>query len=447
MKNTNDKLVRKTAFKIIPIFLFLNLAYALPPAGNYEALTIQSAVQEALQQNAALKNARTIVVQDQKTYGLAIAQVFPTIVGTGTAEYEKDQVNTGSATFGGNIYNNYNLTLSMNQPLWDGGAILAGVGFQKKQIQMDQYTIDSNSRDLALQVITDYYGILYNQRLLDTLHRTIAAIDESVRTTDRFYHNGRSQLTDLLQIKTTRALLVPQIKQAETAILTNASHLNYDLGSRNYRELQIVSDFAIPDPAEISKRIAHPNLRPEVERIHTQIDQFADTKTIQLAPNYPQVSAFGTIGQISTTKSNLLDASSTGWTLGLKLTVPLFSGLSSWRQREVLEAQDWELHYQADDLDNQETYNEVSAKMNFDAAVSVLKSDEEAFKLADATLKEAQRQYRLQTINMLTLVQDQQNYLQASSALDNAKYQYVTAAGALFVAKAIPMDQLIAMLH
>jgi outer membrane protein TolC len=85
--------------------------------------------------------------------------------------------------------------------------------------------------------------------------------------------------------------------------------------------------------------------------------------------------------------------------------------------------------------------------MNFNAAVSVLKSDEEAFSLAEAALKESQRQYRLQNITTITLVTNQQNYLLASSALDNAKYQYIVAAGALFVAKGVPMDQLVAMLH
>jgi outer membrane protein len=412
-----------------------------------DAITIQDAVQRSMLQNPALKNLREKVTEANGNLGLAIAQIFPSLSATGVMDYEKDPANVQSALFGGNAYNNYNVGLKLSQPLFDGGAILGGFGAAKKQILINGFALQQSERDTTLTVITDFYGTLYNRRLLDTLRRTEAAITESVKTTDRFYKNGRSQLTDLLQIKTTLALLQPQITAAQAAILTTASHLNYDLGTENQRDLVLTSNFITPPPEMIHARVAQARLRPEIESIHTQLDQFADTRTVQMAVNYPNLSAFGTFGRAAYTKSDLFNDYSNQWTLGLQLAIPLFTGLSSYRQREVLASQEAELHFQQDDLNNQMNYNEVNTEQLFESAISVLKSSEEAFKLADAALIESQKNYRLQTINMLTLVTIEQNYLAASSSFDNAKYQYILAAGNLFVARGIPMSDLVAMLR
>ena len=435
-------------------FVLVLLAFSVSFPGDLRAasspesvITVQDAVAKTLRENPNLKNFREKVTEADANIGLAIAQVFPTISAIGTAAYQKDPANQANALFDGTPYDNYNAQIKATQPLYDGGAILAGLGFAKKQKQLNNYDVETNERDTTLVVLTDFYGTLYNQRLLDTLHRTRDAIEESVRTTDRFYKNGRSQLTDLLQIKTTLALLQPQITQAETAILTNASHLNYDMGSQNRRNLNLTSDFYTPSPEIIHDKIAHPMIRPEIEKIHLQLDQFQDTRSIALATSYPNFSAFATLGRSSYAKSDLLNDYSDSWQLGLQLTIPLFSGLSYYRQRNVLASQEYELRFQQDDLNNQMNYNEVNAENAFDSSVSVLKSSEEAFKLADAALKESQKNYRLQTINMLTLVTIEQNYLAASSAYDNSKYQYILAAGALFVAKGVPLSQFVALLR
>src|SRR6185437_10600266 len=253
----------------------LTFLAAVPASAEIsETLTIQDAVSEALQQNASLKSYREKITEADRNLGLAISKMFPTINATGTSEYEKDPANVASAIFGGQAYNNYSVALQANQPLWDGGAILAGLGYAKKQKQMNQYDVQTNERDTTLQVVTDFYGVLYYQRLLDTLHRTQVAIEDAVSTTKRFYRNGRSQLTDLLQIQTTLALLMPQIKQAETEVMVSASHLNYDLGSQNRRALNLTSDYQIPSPDRIRAEVARPMMRPELEKMKVQLDQF-----------------------------------------------------------------------------------------------------------------------------------------------------------------------------
>jgi outer membrane protein TolC len=113
--------------------------------------------------------------------------------------------------------------------------------------------------------------------------------------------------------------------------------------------------------------------------------------------------------------------------VGFQLSIPIFSGLSSIYQRGVLASQEKQLVYGQDTLLDTLSYNQVTAERNLDTATVVLRGSKDADDLSKASLKEAQRDYKLQTINYLQLLTSQQNFLAAESSFIQAKYSYISA--------------------
>ena len=87
---------------------------------------------------------------------------------------------------------------------------------------------------------------------------------------------------------------------------------------------------------------------------------------VTLAPNLPQVNFTGAMNKTAYVKTDLLDSDSNSWALGLTLSIPLFSGLSSKHQRDVLTIQGGELETSRVQLLDTTTLSQVQTKENLD---------------------------------------------------------------------------------
>jgi len=185
---------------------------------------------------------------------------------------------------------------------------------------------------------------------------------------------------------------------------------------------------------------------PEIVRGETAIEQSRQQTTLTLSTYHPQLSLEGAIGRKAFTQSDLLNDYSTEWSIGLTLTVPIFAGLGSIYQRAALNSVTQQLEYTQSQLLDTLSLSQVEAQRNLAAATIVLKSSHDADELSKASLKEAQRDFRLQTINYLQFLTSQQNYLSAESSFIQAKFGYIDAVAKFFQSSGIPMTELVAIL-
>ena len=409
-------------------------------------LNIQDAIEQALSRNPDVNNDRERIKEDEKNIDYAYSQLFPTVVGTGTGTRQKDAVVTGNANFGGNAYNNYNVAIKASQPLYVGGAITAGLGVVKKDKQIREKDLEVVERDLSVQVIEAFYTVLLNQQLVALLNQTLAVEKESLATTQKYARIGRSQLLDVLQIKTQIALLYPQITSTENTMKNSAAQLTTLLHENQARTVKLQGDLKTVDFNGVMALVANRRELPEVIRSRLQISQFDDQKTVTLAPNYPSLALVGTIGRSANTQSDLLNDYSTQWSVGLQLTIPIFSGLSSIYQRAALNDQTTELEFGQQKLLDTVSFNQVQAERNLGTAKTVLDRSREAAELSDQSLNEARRDYRLQTISYLQFLTSEQNYLAAESAYIQAKYGYIDAVAKFFQTSGIALSNLVQLL-
>jgi outer membrane protein len=409
-------------------------------------LTVGDAVDRAIQANQNVLYYRERIDEADSGISYAKSSIFPVLNGVVTGEREKDAVNLGSAKFGGSAYNNYSAQITLVQPLYRAGLISGGIGVAEKEKAIRTEDLETTERDLTLSVIEAFYTVLESEQLTQFVKQTLDVEQESLSTAQEYFRIGRGQLIDVLQIKTQIALLYPQLASAENTTKNSAAQLTALLHAGQTSNLNLSGDLNPVKTQEIAKLVATKKELPEITRNKELISQFDDTIKVQMSVNYPSLNIIGGIGRTAYTQSDLFNDYSTGWSIGLQLNIPLFSGLSSIFQRHVLARQAGELEYQYHYLLDTLSSNQVQAERNLDTAATVLQSSQSAAEFSAASLREAQRDFRLQTISYLQLLTSQQSYLQAESSYVQAKYSYIDSVAKYFVATGIPISGLVTVL-
>jgi outer membrane protein len=420
-------------------------------AGNYalastdSTLTISNSVQQALDKNPDVLTAREQLNQTESEFRLAIAKVFPTIAGQVDGSYAKNSpLLSSNVLFGGDTYNQYQVDLTLNQPLWDGGAIAAGYHYATKDREIKQYALEVQERTTTESVIETFYTVLLNQRLYEIYKQNYAFDKEILGITERYFKIGRAQKIDLLQVQTQTALMPPQISTAEAAMVTSAATLAQLLRDLNVNNLRVKGSLVAPDAKWVKSMLTQKMTElPEISEIRRQVDQLGDTRDIDLAPFNPQLAFVGQIGRTAYSKTDLLDDNATNWTLGLQLNIPIFQGLTSVYTRQNLASQQKQLEYTETKTADTVSSNEIQTEKNYKVAEDTLKSTEEAAAYGRESLNEAKRDWKLALISYTQYQTSEQAYLTAEIGYYQAKYNYIVAVAKYFEAVGVPIHFLV----
>jgi outer membrane protein TolC len=410
--------------------------------------TIQSAVDQSMERNPEVQKYRERIVEDHSAFSLAIAKVFPTVGFQGNSNYLKNPASQTGSLFGGEAYNQYSVLLNFNQPLWDGGALLAGYKYAKKDLDIRQKDLEVQQRTTTLSVLQAFYGVVLNQHLFQILQDDYSVQVEVQKIVERYYKIGRAQKLDVLQQKTLVASLPPQIAQADDNLKTAASQLAALVRELSSDGIRVKGTLGNPDLAWVqSTRNQYRTELPEIARSREAIAQFDDTQDIQLATYNPKLSFLGNYGRNSYTKTDLLDDNNTSWTIGLELDIPIFAGLSSVYQKRVLASQKIEMEKDDVSLNDTQASLEIQTEKNLEVAKNQLDQNRIAAQYGRESLDEADKDWRIATINYTQYQTSQQAYLTAETGYYQSQYNYIVAIANYFAAVGTPLEHLVTKLE
>jgi outer membrane protein len=410
--------------------------------------TIESAVQTTLERNPTLQYYRERLTEDHEAYSLAIGKIFPAINFQGTSNYLKNPASDVGTVFGGEAYNQYDVNFNVNQPLWDGGALLAGYQYAKKDIISRQTDLDASERDTTNSVLQAFYGVVLNEHLLQILQDNYNLQKEILNISERYYKIGRAEKIDVLQQRTATALLPPQIAQADDNLKTAASQLATLLRDLGTDGVRVQGRMVTPTLNWVKQtHDAKKTQIPQLVKSRLTIDELDDTRDITMATYNPKLSFLGSIGRQSYTKTDLLDQNNTSWTIGLELDIPIFAGLSSIYQNKVYASQHNQLERQDVALNDTQAALEITSEKNLQVAKVQLDTGKIAAVYGQESLTEAEKQWRMHTITYLQYQTSEQAYLTAETNYYQAQYNYITAIANYFVATGTPMSYLVTELE
>ena len=410
-------------------------------------LSIKDAIMRALDRNPDELNYKERIREDEANKAYAISQLFPNISALGQALVQKDAVGTNTAQFGGDSYNKYIAQLHLTQPLYVGGALTGGLNYADKDIEIRKLDLTVIERDLIVQIVQTFYSVFTYQLSAEVLRESLDVQKQSLATAEKYYHIGRGQLIDVLQIKAQIALVYPQIETTDNQMKAAVSQLSTLMHEDQANSLKLIGSLNVIGTDAVKALLPQRKTLPEITRGETQISQFEDKKDVTLSSYWPNLSLQGTFGQTANKKSELFDEYSTAWTVGLYLTVPIFNGLASINERHALLSQAMQLDFTQKKLLDTLSYNQTQAERDLDTADIVLKGSKQASNFANDSLKEALRDYRLQTINYLQFLTSETSSLSAKLALIQAKGNYITALAKYCQATGIPIAPLVDLLE
>ncbi|MBS1959132.1 MAG: TolC family protein [Bdellovibrionales bacterium] len=412
-----------TALVTLAIVAHTHSASAAP-----ESFTVHSAVTYALEHNLDVQAAREKLNETDAISSAAVSDLFPTIALTANGNYRKDSATNPLALFGAEPYNQYFAGLTLSQPLYAGGALWGAIDSTKSANQIAEANYQIAVRDLTINVIQAFYSVILAEKNVAILDENRQIDEDLVKTINTYHRLGRSQLLDVLQVKTQLAMLVPKIAQARNQVKIAGIQLATILGYRGAPEISVSGDLIEPDRKKFEAAFTGETQRHwENERSSHQLDAVDANRSLLLSKDLPALSLLGTYGRSSYVKTDLLDSSATTWALTLQLSVPIFSGLSSIHERNALASQQKQAEIQKENTEDQSTLTQAQTQKEIDLAQETLVSTKEAFDIAQKAINEAKRQFRLGLTNLINYLQAEQSFLDAETIYYQAKFNYLVA--------------------
>lgn len=185
--------------KLIVLLAFAALASTVRAQVNPE---LKALIQQSFSYFPKLKESDKLNEINTLRTGIAHNAYLPTITGTASYNYinpiSKTTIPIGPNETRELMFqpnNNYNANLALSQVIWDFGKIEAQVDKAKADLQASQYTADATRVQLAAQVTSIYYGLIYLHRAIDVQDSVIAFYEKNKKIVE-----GRVRQGDALQL-------------------------------------------------------------------------------------------------------------------------------------------------------------------------------------------------------------------------------------------------------
>jgi outer membrane protein len=332
--------------------------------------------------------------------------------------------------------NNYNLSLSYQQPLFTWGKIRAGYDLSKYNLSLTKEEHRRTKQETKFNVVNLFYNILLAKELIKVREESIARTEDHLKTVQERYDKGYASEFDVLRVKVQLANSKPPLTQAKNLYQLTMNNLKNILGIdlADSVNLEGTLDF---EPIEVTQTQAEEfalKNRSELKSITHQRGIGQKALAIARANNKPNL--FGSANYEYKRPFYSLDEWETDWNFTFLLSVPIFDGFltrskvrqarSDLRQLDIAEKeiQDFiklQISQAISDLTLAEE-NIISQKENVNQA-------KESVRIAKVQYQQGMITNLEQMDTELALTIAQTNYLQALADYLIAKAKYEKAIG------------------
>lgn len=409
-------------------------------------LDLKDIIRIAKENNPSILAAKEKLNQYDAQKKLVFSPLYPNISWNLTGSYSKDAVYDGNPKFNGEPYNQYASDLKMVQTLYRKGS-LAAIDMAEYDRMIQKSGIEIEERNLTRNIIEAFYRFILNQQTLENLLKNQDIIQKSLVTSNSRYQKGRGQLLDILQVKTQLALIGPQVEEARNQIEISSQQLINYMGQPGFYQLKLKGQLKTLLLKDVQKYINLIDYHlPEYEINQLKLKQLDFSRDVTLGKDYPTLKLVGDYLYNNYKKADLFSDYSHSWAVSLQLSVPLFSGFSSYQEKNLISSQQYELRIARRNIENDLGLRQVTSLKNLQTSETSLLSASAAVKLANESQLEAGRIYKLSQIDFLQFLSVQQAALQARSSFDLLKFQNIVAYTNYFVATGQPLGVLVDIL-
>ena len=400
-------------------------------------LTLSEAVDLALSENPTIRVAELEVARydyvKRQTWGALLPQI--TAGGSYTRSIVKSEMR-GGLSFGAD--NTFAVQGDLSLPLF-APSVYRTLRMNDAQMAAAVESARASRITLVAEVKKTFYNILLAEQSLAVLRESESTVQRTVDDTEVQYRNGLASEYDLLTAQVQLSNLRPTILQTENSI--------------KLAKLQLKMYLSVPEEVELEVEGSLDAMRDEVlagtDGLTIDLSENTELRSLELqeevlysslraanAGRLPTLAAFGTASYTGNDMEPFMgmgagDDSRYFWThpisVGLQLSVPIFSGLTKMNKSRELKNQIAQISLQRDyarqqiDVQVRAALNELlTARETMFAQEKTVEQARQAYRISDA-------RYRAGAGTILELNSAQLAHTQAQLNFSQAIYDYLSA--------------------
>jgi outer membrane protein len=424
----------------IIIFLVTGVLFNSTFAQDSRKLTLEESIQIGLKNSELIHSSQMKVnyakarLSEVNTYRLPSLKLNASY--TRLSEIDPFVLNTpfGNFNISPSIVNNYNIKLSLQQPIFTGFKLASSSNIAEYNYEAQKQVYTKDEQKLILDIKTAYWNLFKVIKVKSVVDENIDLIKAHLSDVKNFYENGISTKNDVLKVQV--QLAEAQLRQidADNGVKLARSSLNNVIGLPLSTNIVVQSDVKTEDDTvpDLDQLIGEAmENRPELKEMDFRLKAGESGVTLAESNWYPQVYLAGNYNYARPNQRifPLEDKFNGTWDVSVGLSWDIWNWLSTSDQTEQAEAQYEQVKDGYKSLKDgislevtQNYLNVLKAKERILASGQSVHQAEENYRVTDETFK-----------NGLALNSD---LLDAEFALLQAKTNYVQSLADYELAKA-----------
>jgi len=410
-------------------------AYAENIIRQGELLTLERAVEIGLKMHPSVLAGKGAVDVNRARKGQAESAYYPQIdANAGYTRFQPSTISTGTTTVGiqrvqtSHSFEQYNTSVTARQTLFDFGRTWTNVNIQKLNIEASQADLTNTEEQVILNVKQAYFNLLRARANSVVAEETIRQFEQHLGQAKAFYEVGTKPKFDVTKAEVDLSTAKLSQISAENAVRIAYVSLNNAMGVPDAPEYVIDTKLSFEKyqmTVDEAMEKAYVN-RPELKSILAK--KKASEEAIALAKKgyYPVLAGnadwtwAGEGGQFAT---------GDGWSAGVGLSIPIFSGFLT--KNQVSEAKANLVILTAGEESLRQT-----VLLEVQQSLLNIREAEERISTAQLTVQQAQENYEIANGRYAAGVGNPIEVTDAEVALANAKTSYIQALYDFKVARA-----------
>ncbi len=425
-------------FKVFIILLITASAYP------QKVLTLDEAISIALQRNSSLQ----VGINNLKTYEsgklAAYGHLLPTISANGSWDWTRNEDAGTSYNIGGffitvppSVTENrsYSVGANSNWTLFDGLANIASVSRSENDLEAAKLSLNRLKQDVIFQTISFYYQVINTQQLLKVAHDDVLREQKNNETISERNKLGGVTLADVYAQQVNLGNAELEEIRAKNNLETTKADLLYYLG------LDVLEDYSFPDEftseelEKLKSRLTEDykdvpglvsdamNNRFDYKSALLRLESANNEITIARSGHFPRLTNSIGFNSFANKPGNLFDSKS--YSVGLTLSIPIFSGFSVSNQVEIATVNAMNRGVELTDIERDIKRNIQKTYLDLQAAEKSLNVSQKNVESADENLKIEQEKYNLGSSRLLDLLIARTNFTNARVNYINSQFSYI----------------------
>ncbi len=404
----------------------------------FDSSRLDAVIKEAVANNANLQAAQSSLRQSQDNLRAGYGIFYPQVdAGFDATRQKLSQARFGGSSANSTIFNLFTLSATVSYALDVFGGERRAVEALQAQVDFQRYTVEGTYLTLIGNVVNTIIARAAYREEIQATGQIIDLLKEQVAIAEAQAEAGTVPFSNVLslrsQLAATEATLPPlrqKLNQADHLLATLVGHAPAEWASPqiDMADLTLPADLPLSLPSQLVRQ------RPDILAVEAQLHSASADIGVATAALFPSFTLNGSYGVQNTSFDNLFKSTSTIWSLGGNIAVPLFHGGTLWyKRRAAVEAYNQALaNYRQTVLSSFAQVADTLRALENDA--EAVQAQSRALNSAEESLRLTNVNYRAGTVNYLQVLVADYQYQQARIGHIQARAQRFQDTVALYAA-------------